>query len=204
MDNELDLESLVEKICQGDPEAKIELHQKRGTDSLSEAQKKLIFQSFRIFADDGNDIAQCYMGLYFAEGFAVNQNAQKAVEWYKKSCDQGNLNAMNYLAYHYQTGLGVELDKSKTYSLYFEASQRGNIQATNNLGSLLYERGSDADKKEAVKLWTKAAESGYDIAKGNLERLCSSNTPDAIIKKSEEDDCEISATPMSAQLSIVR
>ena len=44
-------------------------------------------------ADQGNAVAQFYLGLTYANGRGVPQNNAEAVKWYRLAADQGDAGA---------------------------------------------------------------------------------------------------------------
>lgn len=59
------------------------------------------------------------IGYYYMQGFGVEQDYAKAIEWHEKGIEKGNDSALCNLAYHYQNGYGVEQDGAKAIE-YFE------------------------------------------------------------------------------------
>ena len=51
------------------------------------------FRLYRPLADQGNAVAQFYLGLTYANGRGVPQNNAEAVKWYRLAADQGDAGA---------------------------------------------------------------------------------------------------------------
>lgn len=58
-------------------------------------------------ANQGNDFAQCYLAVLYAEGKGVKQNYAEAAKWLKNSAAAPNARAEYYLAHFYLEGKGV-------------------------------------------------------------------------------------------------
>jgi TPR repeat protein len=59
----------------------------------------------------------------------VVQNAQTAVEWYRRAADAGNASAILDLGAMYENGLGVPFDLGAARSLYEKAARLSNAEA---------------------------------------------------------------------------
>ena len=63
----------------------------------------------------------------------MEQNDQKAVEWYRKAAEQGDASAQNNLGWMYQKGRGVEQNLSKAREWCQKAAAQGYERAKTNL-----------------------------------------------------------------------
>ena len=61
-------------------------------------------------AEQGFAQAQCNLGVMYANGDGVPQDAAQAVEWYRKAAEQGLAMAQYNLGYMYAKGEGVPKD----------------------------------------------------------------------------------------------
>ncbi|WP_455204785.1 caspase family protein [Kaarinaea lacus] len=73
-------------------------------------------------AQDGNAVAQTYVGEIYEKGFGIEPDYKMAAAWYKRAADQGHSRAKLNLGYLYEKGLGVEQNLKLALSLYREAS----------------------------------------------------------------------------------
>ena len=73
-------------------------------------------------AQEGNMVAQTYVGEIYEKGFGIEPDYQLAAAWYKKAAEQGYARAKLNLGYLYEKGLGVEQDLKMALALYREAS----------------------------------------------------------------------------------
>lgn len=109
------------------------------------------------------------IGELYYDGICVEQNYQKAIEYYKKAAELGSVDALKELGVMYGEGIGVEQDYKKAFEYYEQAAKRGNAVALNNLG-YMYQHGEgvEQDFEKAKKLYEKAAEQGISGAVSNL------------------------------------
>ena len=59
-------------------------------------------REWRPLAEQGNDSAQYFLGVCYANGYGVPKNPEMALHWYRLSADQGNWLAQNDLGVMYQ------------------------------------------------------------------------------------------------------
>ncbi|MBL0941383.1 MAG: SEL1-like repeat protein [Alphaproteobacteria bacterium] len=104
--------------------------------------------------------AQATLGNMFRYGYGVEQNFQKAIEWYQKAVDQNNYyyaNAM--LGRMYKKGEGIPQDLSKAFALIHKAAEEKNSEGLYNL-ALMYRDGEGIgqDDQKAVEFLQLAAQ----------------------------------------------
>jgi hypothetical protein len=75
----------------------------------------------RPLADQGNAEAQSALGFFYANGYGVALDDERAVFWYRRAGDQGDALAQGSLGFHYEFGLGVERDLLRSYVWYSHA-----------------------------------------------------------------------------------
>ena len=106
-----------------------------------------------------------YMYLYGTNG--VQQDFNKAFEYYQMAAKQNDPIALNNLGSLYFNGIGVEKDNRTALTLFQKAADLGNDNAATNL-AFIYLKGGVKDpvrNKIAMDLFQKAAQSGNNIAK---------------------------------------
>ncbi len=131
-----------------------------------------IFNDIRFLADSDDALAQGIIGIMYYEGYGIEQDKTKAVEWYRKAAEQGYATAQCNLGYMYENGYGIEQDKTKAVEWYRKAAEQGYAGGQCNLG-YMYENGYgiEQDKTKAVEWYRKAAEQGYargQVCLGNM------------------------------------
>lgn len=69
-------------------------------------------------AEQGDMLAQTYVGAIYEKGLGLAPDFTKAAEWYKKAAAQGSAQAQFALGYLYETGQGVERKPAEAFRLY--------------------------------------------------------------------------------------
>jgi len=117
--------------------------------------------------------AQYILGCMYYHGIGVEENDQKAFEFFQKSAvNEDNEDAQYYLSTMYQDGLGVKQDYQVAVMWYQKSAEQGEAIAQNNL-AVMYRDGLGVkqDYQEAKKWFQKAAEQGIQNAIDNLRKL---------------------------------
>ena len=127
------------------------------------------FEQLRKSAANGNAETQFKLGRIYDNGEGVEEDNQKAVEWYRRAAEQGDANAQNNLGLMYYNGEGVKEDNQKAVEWYRRAAEQGDANAQYNLG-LMYDNGEgvEEDNQKAIEWYRKAAEQGDANAQNNL------------------------------------
>lgn len=73
-------------------------------------------------AQDGDKVAQTYVGEIYEKGLGIKSDYKLAAKWYIKAANQGHSRAMLNLGYLYEKGLGVTKNLTIALNLYREAS----------------------------------------------------------------------------------
>lgn len=105
-------------------------------------------------AEMGNTDQQYRLALYYLN----NNQANKAVKWFKQAAQNGSIGATYYYGFLQHQGMGITQNKEKGISLMKKANERGFLAAANQLGKIYYEGdGVDVDYAQAVEYLKKAA-----------------------------------------------
>lgn len=127
---------------------------------------------FRRLAEQGDPLAQFYLGRMFSRGEAVVQDHVEAASWYLKSAEQGYFKAQHNLAMMFEAGQGVPRDPAAAASWWRSAAEQGCSMSQFSLGlKYLYGVGVMQNHAEAAAWFRKAAEQGYGDAEYNLGRM---------------------------------
>jgi TPR repeat protein len=145
-------------------------------DSLSDAQNAyaagnyvIAQKSFRALSEQGNVLAQYYIGKMYYLGQGVPQNYEEAMKWSHLAAEQGNILAQHNLGVMYYSGQGVPSDYTEAAKWFRLAADLGNASAQNNIGKMYYlGQGVPQNNKEAAKWFRSAAEQGYSKAQVEL------------------------------------
>lgn len=124
---------------------------------------------FQRVAEKGNAKAMYVLSLLYQNGFYVEADHDKAVEYLKKSADLKYPEAEYSMAYLYLSGMYVEKDYKKGIELMTSAANNGFPDAQNNIG-MLYLKGElvPKDLKRAKNWLEKASNNGSSMADYNL------------------------------------
>jgi len=118
---------------------------------------------------DTDPEARCDLAYMLENGYGVQEDKVKAVEYYRIAANQGFARAQVNLGYMYSNGYGVECDKSQAVKYYKMAADQGYTNAFTNLGFMASNGyGMTQDKKMAVRYYKKAAKRGYARGLCNL------------------------------------
>lgn len=93
----------------------------------------------KMAGDDTNDdqsVAEGMLGYKYQNGYGVDKDIAKAIEWYNKSIKHGNKFSMLDLGDIYRDGDGVEKNLDKAKELYEKAKDAGNEEAEQRLADL--------------------------------------------------------------------
>ncbi|RGB31016.1 hypothetical protein C1646_764573 [Rhizophagus diaphanus] len=124
------------------------------------------FYWYQKSAENGNKLAQFYLGKCYENGNGTGKDDFKAFECYDIAAKNGNKFAQFILGYFYYNGIGTQIDKEKAIVWYEKSAMQNHCDAQLCLG-LLYKR-EEEDLKEALYWIGKAAENGNKFAQFNL------------------------------------
>jgi uncharacterized protein len=144
-------------------------------------------------AEQGDPVAQNYIGSLYQHGEGVPKDLEKAVYWYKKASDQDSAQGQSNLAYMYDLGLGVPEDNVEALRLYELSAEKGWTEAMLNLGILYGQEGQAGITKNSVeaykwldlaRIYTQNAPASNKVkwrARGALDELKSKMSKEEII-----------------------
>ncbi|MBV1931469.1 MAG: sel1 repeat family protein [Porticoccaceae bacterium] len=89
-----------------------------------------------VAASGGDAVAQYNMGVMHEVGQGVAKDAEKAVEWYRKSAEQGYENAQYNLGVMLLHGIGVEKNRDAAIDWFKKAAAQLNMPAIQALEQL--------------------------------------------------------------------
>jgi len=89
-------------------------------------------------ANQGNAIAQSYLGYMYQIGGGALQNDKQAVHWFTKAAEQGNAVSQYYLGGYYRKGEMLPQDDKQAAYLYAKAAKQGLAIAQSALGLMYY------------------------------------------------------------------
>ncbi|KAJ8009253.1 hypothetical protein DPEC_G00086970 [Dallia pectoralis] len=123
-----------------------------------------LIQYYQFLAEKGDVQAQVGLGqLHLHGGRGVEQNHQRAYDYFNQAANAGNTHAMAFLGKMYSEGSDYLSQNNETALQYFKkASDLGNPVGQSGLGmAYLYGRGVPVNYELALKYFQKAAEQGW-------------------------------------------
>lgn len=121
--------------------------------------------------------ALAQIGFLYRQGIGVEQNINKALQFFISAASEGDRFAEYNLGYLYSKGLGLEQNAQKAMTYYMKAAEKGDPFAQNNLGSAYSQKDGDLCEfnfDKSVHWFQKAADQGHvksQIALGKLYKL---------------------------------
>ena len=136
-----------------------------------------------------NAQAENQIGWLYQNGYGVDVDLDKAMDWYQKSAALGCADAQDHIGEMYFLGTGVDEDKKVGLDWIQKAANLGNVKAEFRLGdSLLNGFGIPADEKEGLKWLQKASDQGNEEAKREINTYISmsadTTSPDMVTTSS--------------------
>ena len=112
----------------------------------------------------GNAKAIVRLGVCYEGGFCdIEEDHEKAVEWFRKAAEKGYGEAQYHLGNCYRDGKGVSKDIAKALEWYQKAAEEGYEYALDVLYDCYYygRMGVKKDLTKAAELLSKGKEAGY-------------------------------------------
>ncbi|KMW57948.1 hypothetical protein AIOL_002916 [Candidatus Rhodobacter oscarellae] len=110
------------------------------------------FEIAQNIADQGNAMAEFFVGYYYLTGTGVVSNSAQAESWLTKSVNQGYTHAMSFLAEVYENGPTGVPEPEKAAELYWSALKSGDETAADRLTTQLSNRNRDVIRLIQLKL----------------------------------------------------
>ena len=134
-------------------------------------------------AEDGDPVAQYYLGWMYDKGKGVPKDYKEAVKWFRKSAEQDYALAQFNLGLMCRKGEGVPKDDKESVKWYRKSAEQGFPQAQTNLG-FMYVNGQGVlqDDVTAYAWFNIAAINAETNAKENKGILSKKMTADQIAK----------------------
>lgn len=175
-----DITQLIDDICKDSVEAyeklkdclinKTDLDEKP---QVSSQWVRQVIDLLSVRAQKGNSPAMVFLGNAYLNGWGVDVDLAKALDYARRSASLGNAGGEVLLGFLYAQGSGgVIKDYDRALYWFKMALDKGSSMAANNLG-VIYEKGLGIKKdiKLALKYYQQAASQNNALAQKNLERL---------------------------------
>ena len=125
----------------------------------------------RAAAEKGHKKAQYRLGKCYDKGHGVEEDDQKAFQWYQKAAAQDYHKGLYELGRCYRKGKGVPKDNKRAFELFTKAAKQDNGEAQLALGECyLKGKGTTADPAKA-KYWFNKAIRNEKKGKEILQQL---------------------------------
>lgn len=138
------------------------------------------FSELVTLANQGDNLAQCELGVKYYKGDGILQNHKEAYEWLMKAANQDNAEAIYYIGMIYLWGkAGQKRSNPKALRWFLKSAEMGYHVAQYQVGAL-YEsgRGKRANMVEAGNWYLKAANNGNADAQYIMGNLFSNGSLD--------------------------
>jgi uncharacterized protein len=129
-----------------------------GLEAFRSGNHSVALEKLRPLADQGNAVAQLYLGKIYMQGVGTQPDNNKAIFWARKAAKQKNTEAEYFMGFLYYYGLGTPQDYTEAMSWYLRAAEVGDVKAQSALGMMFVNGlGKPQDLVQAYK-WLKLAE----------------------------------------------
>jgi TPR repeat protein len=100
----------------------------------SEVSAEALFAETLAKAKGDDAVAQRNLGVLYALGAGVDQDAAKALHWFQAAAKAGDAVAQHILGVIYEEGVGEDSDPVEAVKWYRKAAEQGHAAAQNCLG----------------------------------------------------------------------
>jgi tetratricopeptide (TPR) repeat protein len=140
--------------------------------SQSVSVKHCVIDPAKQVHQNDNPDSQYRTAILYHYGRGVEQDYQKAMEWYMKAANQNHAAAQFNIGWLYRNGQGVAQDYQKAMEWYMKAANQNHAAAQNNIG-WLYENGQGVaqDYQKAMEWYMKAANQNHGCAQEKMREL---------------------------------
>jgi len=111
----------------------------QGTEAMERGDYAEAYCAWRPLAEQGDAQAQYNLGWFYANGYGVQVNPTKAVDWWQRAGEQGHIEAQFALGMMYASGDGMEPDLSQAIPWLLKAARQGHEDARDVLRKSLRE-----------------------------------------------------------------
>ena len=122
-----------------------------GLSAYKQKDFKKAFEEWQPLAEQGDMLAQFYLGLIYGFGQGVEKDLAEAIRWWRRSAEQGNIAAQSNLGFMYKYGNGVPQDIVLAYMWSKIAATGGASFAKTNLKVMSKEM-TETDIQKAEQL----------------------------------------------------
>lgn len=126
------------------------------------ADARECFKNMIKAANMGNSYAQNCIGFFYEEGYGVEKNIRKAVEWYLKSAQQENPWAQCNLGCIFFEGIEAKINRKRAIKYFIKSAKNNHPRAYEKL-AYCFEKGVvfKRDYRKAFIFYKYSADNGY-------------------------------------------
>jgi TPR repeat protein len=143
----------------------------KGLEAAQRGNYAVAYWEWTVAAEQGDAVAQLFLGQMFFEGLGVLQDYKVAKMWFEKSASNNISMAQNNLGSIYENGKGVAQDLQKAAIWYQKAAVQGDKNAQFNLGAFYFDEGGDLNLMYSYMWFKISLENGVNIARENVDFL---------------------------------
>lgn len=141
---------------------------------------------WRPLAEQGDPVAQFYMGFLHGEGQGVEKDDTEAVRWFILSGQQGYMPAQYRLGLLYSTGDVVEEDDAEGVKWYRMAAEQGHGDAQLSL-AVHYDSGEGVpENKEEAYAWATISAAQGNMQANRFKLVLESEIPPEVLSRGLE------------------
>ena len=133
-----------------------------------------IVQHWQCEAEGETPLSQYFMGLCYYQGFGVETNHSKAIDYFKKAAEQGLAEGLYSLGVCYVNGIEVCVNPKKAIECFRLSAEQNFAPAKLDYG-ITHLFGNNMKVSEAVRWVTESAEQGYAPAQFTLASFYTHN-----------------------------
>ena len=114
---------------------------------------------YRLAAEHGDISSYADIGIFYAHGYGVKKDKNRAVQYYIMGAEKGDTYAQYLLGWAYYKGFGIQSDGDRSIYWLTKAAENGSARAMDKLaviygnGLVYEERDREAGRKWAEKAW---------------------------------------------------
>lgn len=132
-------------------------------------------------AEQGDPIAQYFLGQMYRKGEGVEKNLQNALNWYRKAAEQESRLAQYNLGWMYDEGEGIERNLDQAISWYAKAARAGDQYAPFNIGALYFSgRDLPRDTENALFWFEVALANGNESGRKWRDKIAAHLSPEQL------------------------
>eukprot|EP00762_Andalucia_godoyi_P005263 ANDGO_06828.mRNA.1 ERAD-associated E3 ubiquitin-protein ligase component HRD3A len=143
---------------------------------------------FGIAAQKGYADSQYNLGFLYHNGEGVEKDLQAAIRQYILAAEQGQPSAIYQLGVLHLRGSGVALDCERSVQYFSRVVDKG------SLGKLVedaFEKFTDGDFEDALLLYEKAAELGFEVAQSNAAFMYERGLGTEIMRSTDDGPMDV-------------